>query len=81
IEFRVEDEGPGIADEIKPRIFEPFFSTHKTSYNTGLGLSVVHGIVREHDGVIDVYDTSNGGAGFRIVLPKNASAKQEEKNK
>ncbi|MBS3731719.1 MAG: HAMP domain-containing protein [Desulfobacterales bacterium] len=74
--FKVEDNGPGIADEVKPRIFEPFFSTGKNGRNTGLGLSVVHGIVREHSGSIRVFDAELGGAGFEIVLPP-----QEEKPK
>ncbi|MFP3981553.1 MAG: ATP-binding protein [Desulfobacterales bacterium] len=67
--FKVEDNGPGIADEAKPRIFEPFFTTGKNGRNTGLGLSVVHGIVQEHNGSIRVFDSELGGAGFEIVLP------------
>ncbi|MFW5936525.1 MAG: ATP-binding protein [Desulfosalsimonas sp.] len=67
--FKVEDNGPGIADEVKPRIFEPFFTTGKNGRNTGLGLSVVHGIVQEHSGSIRVFDSELGGAGFEIVLP------------
>lgn len=68
--FNVEDDGPGIEDDIKSRIFEPFFTTNKKGGNTGLGLSVVHGIVREHEGTITVFDSELGGAGFRIVLPE-----------
>lgn len=65
----VEDDGPGIGEDIKPRIFEPFFSVHKDVKNAGLGLSVVHGIIREHEGSINVFDSELGGAGFRIVIP------------
>ncbi len=72
--FRVEDDGPGIGDEIKSRIFEPFFSTRENGRNTGMGLSVVHGIVKEHGGSIQIFDSDLGGAGFRITLPT-----QEEK--
>ncbi|MGM0454110.1 MAG: HAMP domain-containing sensor histidine kinase [Thermodesulfobacteriota bacterium] len=67
--FRVEDNGPGIADADKPRIFEPFFTTRNNTGNSGMGLSVVHGIVREHGGVIEIIDSELGGAGFRIDLP------------
>ncbi len=67
--FRVDDDGAGIADEIKPRIFEPFFTMRNNSSNTGLGLAVVHGIIQEHGGSIQVYDGDLGGAGFQITLP------------
>lgn len=67
--FTIKDDGTGIADEIKSRIFEPFFSTHKTPGNTGMGLSVVHGIIRDLNGTIQVFDAETGGAGFRIILP------------
>ncbi|MBS3809412.1 MAG: sensor histidine kinase [Desulfobacterales bacterium] len=76
--FKVEDNGPGVEDEIKPRIFEPFFSTGKNGRNTGLGLSVVHGIVREHQGSIQVFDSEFGGAGFEIVLPPQDEKLQQE---
>ncbi|MFO8047886.1 MAG: HAMP domain-containing sensor histidine kinase, partial [Desulfosudaceae bacterium] len=67
--FRVDDDGTGIEDEIKPRIFEPFFSMRNNSANTGLGLSVVHGIIQEHGGSIQADDGVLGGAGFQITLP------------
>ncbi|MFP4194477.1 MAG: ATP-binding protein [Desulfosalsimonas sp.] len=74
--FSVEDDGEGIDEDIKSRIFEPFYSTHKNGKNTGLGLSVVHGIVREHEGSIHVFDSELGGAGFRIVLPSHSEEKR-----
>ena len=74
----MEDNGPGIEDDIKTRIFEPFFTTGKKGEgNTGLGLSVVHGIVREHEGTIHVFDSRLGGAGFRIVLPPQPKEDKE----
>lgn len=80
--FEVADNGAGIAEDIRSRIFEPFFSTRKNAANTGMGLSVVHGIIQEHEGSIDVVDTEMGGACFRIVLPgqpeKEYSAQEEE---
>lgn len=63
----VEDSGPGIADEIKERIFEPFFSTkHK---GTGLGLATVFAIIESHQGSIQVDRSKYGGARFTINLP------------
>jgi len=81
--FRVDDDGAGIEDEIKPRIFEPFFSMRNKSANTGLGLSVVHGIIKEHGGGIQADDGKLGGAGFQITLPRqkeNGHPEQGEKN-
>ncbi len=81
--FEVADNGPGIAEDIRSRIFEPFFSTQKNIANTGMGLSVVHGIIQEHEGSIEVVDTEMGGACFRIVLPgqpDKAQSRQGEEN-
>ncbi|MFO7839259.1 MAG: ATP-binding protein [Desulfosalsimonadaceae bacterium] len=76
--FQIEDNGPGIPEEIRPRIFEPFFSTRNDGANSGLGLSVVHGIIREHEGSIEVFDAGMGGAAFRIVLPVQSEKQQPE---
>lgn len=76
--FRVEDDGPGISDEIQSRIFEPFFSTQKNTGNAGLGLSVVHGIVQEHAGSIQIIDADLGGAGFAVALPVQKEKQQAE---
>jgi len=62
----VSDSGPGVPDQDKSRIFEPFYSTKTT---TGLGLSVSWGIVERHGGIIELGDSLFGGARFRIVLP------------
>ncbi|MDZ4179293.1 MAG: ATP-binding protein [Coriobacteriia bacterium] len=62
----VADSGPGIADENLSRVFDPFFSTR--SEGTGLGLTMVHRIVDEHDGHIEVGSTS-GGTVFRVSFP------------
>ncbi len=62
----VRDSGPGVAAELRERIFEPFFSTKATA---GLGLSVSWGIVERHGGVIEVDDAPDGGAEFRVILP------------
>ena len=64
----VEDNGPGIQEDIVARVFDPMFSTHREG--CGLGLSIVKRIVESHDGTIDV-STSPDGTSFRIRL-KNA---------
>ncbi|MCK4657586.1 MAG: PAS domain-containing protein, partial [candidate division Zixibacteria bacterium] len=62
----VEDNGPGIPQNLMDKLFEPFFSTKGTS---GLGLAVSWGIIERHGGVIEVDMAENGGSIFRIVLP------------
>ena len=62
----VADRGPGVAATDRVRIFEPFYSTKRS---TGLGLSVCWAIVRQHGGTLDVRDRPGGGAVFRVELP------------
>ncbi len=62
----VEDNGPGIPENLIDKLFEPFFSTKGTS---GLGLAVSWGIVERHGGVIEIDMADDGGAIFRVVLP------------
>lgn len=68
IRIVVMDNGKGIPDDVLPHIFEPFFSTKVKS--TGLGLSVVYGIVEHHAGVIGVESKVDEGTTFTIVLPR-----------
>ena len=65
----VSDDGAGIADEHRARVFEPFFTTKSVGDGTGLGLSVAHGIVRDHGGWIAVERAPSGGARVIIHLP------------
>jgi len=76
IRIMVTDEGKGIPDDVLPHIFEPLFSTK--AKNTGLGLSLVYGIVEQHAGVIDVKSKVNEGTTFTIILPRVSSKKENQ---
>ncbi len=65
----VSDSGQGIAPEMIPRIFDPFFTTKGPGEGTGLGLAVVHGIVKDHDGIILVDSQPNVGSTFQVFFP------------
>jgi signal transduction histidine kinase len=65
----VADTGIGIRGDIKDKIFDPFYTTKEGQGGTGLGLAVCSGIVKEHDGWIEVDDGASGGTIFRVYLP------------
>ena len=70
VELVVEDTGPGIPPDILPQIFTPFFSTKPIGVGTGLGLPIVKQIVEEHGGTVEALNRDEGGARFRILLPR-----------
>jgi signal transduction histidine kinase len=69
VSFAVRDTGVGVPDDIRDKIFDPFYTTKEGSGGTGLGLAVCSGIVKEHDGWIDIESNKGGGTIFRVYLP------------
>jgi signal transduction histidine kinase/ActR/RegA family two-component response regulator len=70
----VRDSGSGIVPELLERIFEPFFTTKEVGAGTGLGLSLVHCIVRDLGGAVDVQSEPGRGSAFTVLLPHNGCA-------
>ena len=76
----VADSGTGIAKEIIERIFDPFFTTKEVGVGTGLGLSLVHGIVSEVGGAVDVESTVGQGSVFTVYLPRAGDAADDRES-
>jgi signal transduction histidine kinase len=72
VDIAVADDGPGIPPEVVPRIFDPFFTTKDVGEGSGLGLSIVHGIIDRHGGRIRVESRVGEGTTFQITLPPRA---------
>ncbi len=65
----MSDTGPGIQEQLKEKIFEPFFTTKRIGEGTGLGLSITYGIVKEHQGIIEIDPAQRKWATFRLTFP------------
>lgn len=72
--FSIEDTGHGIAENLKDKIFEPFYTTKEREKGTGLGLSLVYGFVQRSGGDIELESELDRGTTFRILLPRRDSA-------
>jgi len=79
LRLTVSDTGEGMDREIMERIFEPFFSTKNRNEGAGMGLAVVHGIVKNHGGAITVYSEKGKGSTFNVFFPR-IKAVTEKKN-
>lgn len=78
VKISVEDEGEGIPPEHLDLIFDPFFTTKDVGQGTGLGLSVLYGIIREHGGWVDVESEVNKGSRFYVYLPTEFTPSQND---
>jgi CheY-like chemotaxis protein len=74
VKIAVQDDGPGIPHELQERIFEPFFTTKPVGEGTGLGLSLVHSIMRSHGGAVVMQSEPGHGALFELYFPVRESA-------
>ena len=70
ITIEIEDKGPGILDEMKDKIMQPFFTTKKGTAGTGLGLSITNDIVKAHGGKIDIESVEGEKTCFKIKIPR-----------
>lgn len=76
----ITDTGSGIPADILSKIFDPYFTTKNPSEGTGLGLSTVHGIIKDHGGSIKVYSEPGNGTSFQIFLPVIETEPEERDN-
>lgn len=70
IHISIADTGEGMSEEIKEKIFQPFFTTKAVGEGTGLGLSITYGIIKKHNGSIEVQSELGKGTTFNIIIPK-----------
>ena len=76
--LEINDDGPGVSEELQPKIFDPFFTTKVMGKGTGLGLTVAYAIVQEHGGHLHVKSTPGAGASFFVEFPTSAGKLREQ---
>lgn len=77
LSIEIEDNGPGVPDEIKDKLLMPFFTTKKGTEGTGLGLSITHDIIKAHNGMLDITTQVGEWTKFTITIPKGNSSPSE----
>jgi PAS domain S-box-containing protein len=78
VRLRIEDEGSGISEDLRERIFEPFFTTKPQGKGSGMGLAVVHGIVKAHQGAITLSSELGVGSTFEVLLPVGQAVRRSQ---
>lgn len=76
VQVDIKDRGPGIPEDLLPKIFKPFFTTKKAGEGTGLGLTIIKDILEEHGGGLHAANAAEGGAVFTFHLPLNPASPQ-----
>jgi PAS domain S-box-containing protein len=80
LRFSVKDNGSGIPDEIREKIFDPFFTTKEFNMGTGIGLSLVNTIIKEHNGKIELESSLGSGSMFTVIMPYDQNIQKTTKS-